>query len=94
MAGSDDAFRARLLETFREEAEEYLEAITAGLIDLEKSGPEPATVESVYRKVHSLKGAARAVNLREIESVCQTLESVFSLVKKGLIAIPCSRWSH
>jgi len=83
MAGSDEAFRARLLETFREEAEEYLESITAGLIDLEKSGLNPATVESVYRKVHSLKGAARAVNLREIESVCQTLESVFSLVKKG-----------
>ncbi len=41
MAGSDDAFRARLLETFREEAEEYLESITAGLIDLEKSGLNP-----------------------------------------------------
>ncbi|MDV2481221.1 response regulator [Methanoculleus sp. Wushi-C6] len=83
MAGSDEEFRARLLETFREEAEEYLESITAGLIDLEKSGPDPATVESVYRRIHSLKGAARAVNLREIESVCQTLETVFSLVKKG-----------
>lgn len=83
MAGSDDAFRARLLETFREEAEEYLESITAGLIDLEKAGPEPATVESVYRRIHSLKGAARAVNLREIESVCQTLETVFARMKKG-----------
>ncbi|WP_292519076.1 chemotaxis protein CheW [Methanoculleus sp.] len=83
MAGSNDAFRAHLLETFREEAEEYLESITAGLIDLEKSGSEPALVESVYRRIHSLKGAARAVNLREIESVCQTLETVFALVKRG-----------
>lgn len=83
MTGPDDAFRARLLDTFREEAGEYLESITGGLIELEKSGLEPATVEAVYRRVHSLKGAARAVNLREIESVCQTLESVFSLVKRG-----------
>jgi len=83
MTGSDDAFRARLLDTFREEAGEYLESITGGLIELEKSGLEPATVEAVYRRIHSLKGAARAVNLREIESVCQTLESVFSLVKRG-----------
>ncbi len=83
MTGSDDVFRARLLETFREEADEYLEAITEGLIELEKAGPEPELVESVYRRIHSLKGAARAVNLREIESVCQNLETVFSLVKRG-----------
>ena len=76
MTGSDEAFRARLLETFREEADEYLEAITGGLLELEKGGLEPELVESVYRRIHSLKGAARAVNLREIESVCQNLETV------------------
>ncbi|WP_250986489.1 hybrid sensor histidine kinase/response regulator [Methanoculleus oceani] len=83
MTGSDDVFRARLLETFREEADEYLEAITEGLIELEKAGPTPELIESVYRRIHSLKGAARAVNLREIESLCQNLETVFSLVKRG-----------
>ncbi|HOI13069.1 MAG TPA: chemotaxis protein CheW [Methanoculleus sp.] len=83
MTGSDDAFRTRLLETFREEADEYLETITGGLIELEKSGPEPELVEQVYRTTHSLKGAARAVNLREIESICQNLETVFSLMKRG-----------
>ena len=83
MTGSDDVFRARLLETFREEADEYLEAITEGLIELEKAGPTPELIESVYRRIHSLKGAARAVNLREIESLCQNLETIFSLVKRG-----------
>ncbi|KLK88937.1 chemotaxis protein CheA [Methanoculleus sediminis] len=83
MTGPDDVFRARLLETFREEADEYLEAITEGLITLEKAGPTPDLVERVYRTVHSLKGASRAVNLREIESICQNLETVFSLVKRG-----------
>ncbi|NLM28916.1 MAG: response regulator [Methanomicrobiales archaeon] len=83
MSGTDEQFRARLLETFREEADEYLEAITRGLIDLEKTGLTPDLVESVYRRIHSLKGASRAVNLREIESLCQNLETVFSLVKRG-----------
>ena len=83
MNQTDELFRARLLETFREEAGEYLEAITAGLIELEKAGPAPEVVESVYRRIHSLKGAARAVNLREIESVCQNLETAFSLIKRG-----------
>lgn len=83
MSQTDDLFRVRLLETFREEAGEYIESITAGLIELEKAGPAPEVVESVYRRIHSLKGAARAVNLREIESVCQNLETIFSLIKRG-----------
>ena len=54
------------------------------LIELENK-PAPARyaeiVETVFREAHSLKGAARAVNLREIESVCQSLESVFAALK-------------
>ncbi|NMA11322.1 Gliding motility regulatory protein [Methanoculleus chikugoensis] len=83
MTGPDDVFRARLLETFREEADGHLEAITEGLIALEKAGPTPELVERIYRTVHSLKGASRAVNLRDIESICQNIETVFSLVKRG-----------
>jgi two-component system chemotaxis sensor kinase CheA len=85
MTGSDAEFRERLLATFRSEAEEYLSVITAGLITLEKSGsaPDPDLIEQVYRKIHSLKGAARAVNIREIEQVCQNFESVFAAIKRG-----------
>jgi two-component system, chemotaxis family, sensor kinase CheA len=85
MTDPDEEFHKQLLATFREEAEEHLGEITEELIALEKAGitPGSALVERVYRKTHSLKGSARAVNLREIESVCQNLESVFSLIKKG-----------
>jgi len=85
MTDQDEEFHKRLLATFREEAEEHLGEITEELIALEKAGITPGSplVERVYRKTHSLKGSARAVNLREIESVCQNLESVFSLMKKG-----------
>jgi two-component system, chemotaxis family, sensor kinase CheA len=85
MTDPDEEFHKQLLATFREEAEEHLSEITEELIALEKAGITPASplVERVYRKTHSLKGSARAVNLREIESVCQNLESVFALMKKG-----------
>ncbi|HPD75867.1 MAG TPA: response regulator [Methanoregulaceae archaeon] len=85
MTGPDDDFKKRLLQTFREEADEYLGVITQGLIELEKAGPDaaPDLIEQVYRKVHSLKGAARAVQLKEIGLICQNLENVFSLIKQG-----------
>ncbi|OPX62969.1 MULTISPECIES: response regulator [unclassified Methanoregula] len=85
MIDPDEEFHKQLLATFREEADEHLSEITGDLIALEKSGITPGSplVERVYRTIHSLKGSARAVNLRDIESVCQNLESVFALMKKG-----------
>ena len=89
MANKNDEFLKKLLATFRVEANEHLEAMSAGLIELEKA---PAGVrwselmESIYREAHSLKGAARAVNFGEIESVCHALESVFGGLKNNRVA--------
>ncbi|HWQ67952.1 MAG TPA: hybrid sensor histidine kinase/response regulator [Methanospirillum sp.] len=86
-----DEFLAQLLETFRGEAEEHLSAIATGLLILEQSGTPPdvyqKTVEQVFRETHSLKGAARAVGLRDIETLCQHQENVFSGVKKGTLTL-------
>ena len=85
MTDPDEEFHKKLLATFREEAEEHLGEMTDELIALEKTGvkPDSPLIERIYRKTHSLKGSARAVNLRDIESVCQNFESVFSQMKKG-----------
>ncbi|MDO9324941.1 MAG: chemotaxis protein CheW, partial [Methanoregula sp.] len=86
MTGPDDEFQKKLLATFREEAEEYVNTITEGLLELERGGPETGSpvTERVFRTIHSLKGAARAVNVKEIELVCQNLENVFAALKKGV----------
>jgi two-component system chemotaxis sensor kinase CheA len=85
MTGTDAEFTKRLLATFREEAEEHLDVIVEMLLKLEKTAPAPesASVERIYRTTHSLKGAARAVGQKEIESVCQNLENIFSSMKRG-----------
>jgi len=86
MAKQDDAFLKKLLATFRVEADEHLKAMSAGLIELEKkpaAGRYAEIVESVFREAHSLKGAARAVDIKEIESVCQPLESVLAALKSN-----------
>jgi two-component system chemotaxis sensor kinase CheA len=77
----DIEFQKRLLATFRDETREHLTAISAGLIELEKtSEPEKrqAILESVFREAHSLKGAARAVSMDGIESLSHALEGVFA----------------
>jgi two-component system chemotaxis sensor kinase CheA len=90
MANKNDEFLKKLLATFKVEADEHLQAMSAGLLELEKmpaAAQQAEIVERVFREAHSLKGAARAVNLTQIESVCQELESVFAALKKELLAV-------
>lgn len=78
-------FLQQLRATFRLEAEEHLHAISSGLLQLERqSAPagRKEIVENVFRAAHSLKGAARAVELRDIEAACQALEEVFAAWKR------------
>jgi len=89
MHKSGDEFLKKLLATFQGEADEHVKALSTGLIELEKGLPaekRAEIVETVFREAHSLKGAARAVNVGEIERVCQSLESVFAAVKRGQTA--------
>ncbi len=89
MPSKDAEFVARLLATFRVEADEHLKAMSSGLLELEQAAvPERSAeiIERVFREAHSLKGAARAVNQSHIESVCQSLESVFAALKTKKLA--------
>ena len=89
MADNDNLLN-RLQATFRGEAEELLGALSSLLIALEKeqdSGERQKLVESLYRKMHTLKGAAQAVNLLEVGEICQTLESLLAALKRGEITL-------
>lgn len=89
MAEKDDDFLKRLLATFKIEAQEHINALSFGLIELEKESPEKQMeiIETVFRETHSLKGAARSVSIIEIESICQSMESVFSALKRKEISV-------
>ncbi len=77
-------FLKRLWATFKVEAEEHLSFISSGLLELEKGLPadrQNQVIENIYRRSHSLKGSSRAVDLTSIESICQSLESIFKNFK-------------
>jgi len=90
MNKEDIEFQKRILVTFRIEAEEHLNAFSAGLIELEKTQTEEKLadiIETMFREIHSLKGAARSVDQKDVESICQPLESVFSALKHKEITL-------
>ncbi len=81
MSDTGKDFRKRLIATFITEVDEHLKVLSDGLLTLEKvpsASIQKATLETIYRETHSMKGAARAVNMSNIESICQSLEGIFA----------------
>ena len=84
MDKKDEDFLKRLQATFMVEAEEHINVLSSGLIELEKNPKNKKSlelIETIFREAHSLKGAARSVNRNDIESICQVLENTFSKLK-------------
>ena len=85
MSTQEQKFLKELRTAFKVEAAEHVQAITTGLLALEKT-PAPEVqrdlIATVFRAAHNLKGAARAVDSTEIESLCQSLEDLFAAWKR------------
>ena len=90
MANRNQDIKTRLLATFRVEAAEHLQAITANLLALERGlSPEQTreVVEATFREVHTLKGAARSVSLTDVEGLCRACESILSRITHDRLAL-------
>jgi len=82
-----EEFLKRLHETFKIEAREHLDAISARLAEIAGADAVACTraIEISFREAHTLKAAARAVGQSEIELLCQALESVFAALKRAQV---------
>ena len=70
-------------ELFLMEAQTQGGQMSSQLLELEKSPGSPALLQSLMRSAHSIKGAARIVNLPSVVSVSHAMEDCFVAVQKG-----------
>jgi two-component system chemotaxis sensor kinase CheA len=80
----------KLREAFKVESEERLASIVSSLLELEKASDkdkQESFIEVIFREAHSMKGAARAVNLTEIESLFQSMEGVLAAIRLNEIPV-------
>jgi two-component system chemotaxis sensor kinase CheA len=84
--------RERLLEAFQIEYREHLEAIRSLLEELSQrtDGSGIAQLDETFRRAHSLKGAARAVDLPPVEQIAHRLETLFARIRGGEIRLDAS----
>jgi len=84
---SDDLSGFSLIELFRAEAESQSQTLSAGLLSLERGDASAATLESLMRAAHSIKGAARIVGLDAAVSVAHVVEDYFVAAQHHRIRI-------
>lgn len=71
-----------LLELFAMELQTHHQAMEDGLVGLETDA-RPELLESLMRAAHSIKGAARIVNLDQAVGLAHAMEDMFQAVQKG-----------
>jgi two-component system chemotaxis sensor kinase CheA len=81
--------RQKLLAAFQIEHRDHIEQIRVFLARTTSSAAPPtgAELEEAFRRAHSLKGAARAVDLNTVEGLAHRLETLFSRVRQGVLLL-------
>jgi len=78
-----------LLGLFREELSAHSAILTDGLLAMERNGGRLSSqsTEPLMRAAHSLKGAARVVDLGELSRVAHRMEDVFVAMGEGRLSV-------
>ena len=72
------------MSTFVEEVAEHVRSFNSDLLALEGGhGDRAGLLQSLFRTAHNLKGAARAVDVGDIETACHGLEDILARARDG-----------
>jgi two-component system, chemotaxis family, sensor kinase CheA len=86
----DESVLRQLMQTFQSEAVDYVKTINQSLLQMERAETDVQRhelVQAAMRAAHTLKGAARAVNLLTIEDITHRMESVLQQGREDISAL-------
>ena len=83
LLNNDSADDKELMSIFQTESEEIVDRIMGSLFALEKKLDDKELVASLYRDMHSLKGAVRMVGFNNIQNLIHKMEDIFDAVNQG-----------
>lgn len=74
-----------MLDLFVQESSEHLQSLESDLIALESNPADNDRLNSIFRSVHSIKGAAGFFGYEPIVKLAHVMESVMSLLRDGVL---------
>lgn len=88
---SDWSFDPTMFDLFCVEIDAQSKILNEGLIEIERKSKDPKILESLMRAAHSIKGAARVVNLNQIVRLAHVMEDCFVLAQEAQKEIPIEK---
>jgi len=76
----------RLLPVFLAEADEHLQSLEEGVLELERRGPSAELVAGLFRSAHTLKGSAGALGFSRIAELTHAMEEALEALRGGRAA--------
>ena len=76
-----------LLSIFQAESEELIERVINNLILLETNPRDRELTSTLYRELHSIKGAIRMVGFNNIQTIIHKIEDIFDVVSTSGIVL-------
>lgn len=73
------------LPIFQAEADEQLQILEEGLVQLEKSESSPELIQTVFRAAHTLKGSSGMIGHKSMVELTHALETVLDGFRKGTL---------
>jgi two-component system sensor histidine kinase and response regulator WspE len=86
-----DLSQFSMLDLFRMEADGQTQALTEGLLAMERGAGDAATIESMMRAAHSIKGAAAIVGLDVVVQLAHGMEDAFVAAQHGRLQLTPAR---
>ncbi|WP_323156584.1 Hpt domain-containing protein, partial [Pseudomonas oryzihabitans] len=78
-----DVREMSLYDLFASEVQSHLQALDAGLLRLERDPTDTSVIEPMMRAAHSIKGAARIVDLDGLVELTHAMEDCLVAVQTG-----------
>lgn len=79
-----------ILAYFGPEAAEHVEAMTKSLLALERTGPNEEELATLFRAVHTLKGAAYTVGFTAVGNLAHKIEDLLAAVREDRVPLSSS----
>lgn len=84
---SSDMDMADLLGVFLEEAEEQLQHLDDGILELEKNPDNMDIIKEVFRAAHTLKGSSATMGLMAIADLTHAMENLLDCLRSETLKV-------
>ncbi len=75
------------IKVFLIEAEEQLQSLEDGLLELEQAGEDDEVIGQIFRAAHTLKGSSATLGHDKMANLTHSMESVLDLVRKSQLEV-------